>query len=184
MSKLIFDAGPLITTCKFSVAGQRVIDYLLESCEITVTESVRAEVVVAGSRYADAQVAQERLDRGQIGVLSPTTASDLEALLAPYGLGQGELDSILLTEHIELQDAILVIDDHLAYLVSDRLGRRKRFLLDVIADLAGAGALDKGVAVDIVRAIQTRYPPAFVAYLASATEVNDASCCYQAGATD
>jgi hypothetical protein len=162
MSKLILDAGPLITTCKFSVADQPVIDYLLESCEITVAESVRAEVVVAGSRYADAQVAQERLNQGQIAVLSPPAVSDLEALLAPYGLGDGERDSILLTEHIELQDAVLVIDDHLAYLVSDRLGRRKRFLLDVIADLASAGALDKGAAVDIVRVIQARYPPAFV----------------------
>ncbi len=161
-SKLILDAGPLITICRFSVAGHLVIDHLLESCEIIVTESVRAEVVIAGSHYADAQVAQERLNQGQIAVLSPPTGSDLRALLAPYGLGDGEQDSILLTEHVDVQDAILVIDDHLAYLVSDRLGRRKRFLLDVIADLAGAGALDKGVAVDIVRVIQTRYPPAFV----------------------
>lgn len=161
-SKLILDAGPLITICKFSTAGQLVIDHLLKSCKITVTESVRAEVVIAGSRYADAQVAQERLDQGQIAVLSPPTVPDLKALLAPYGLGDGEQDSILLTEHGDLQDAILVIDDHLAYLVSDRLGRRKRFLLDVIADLAADGALDKGVAADIVSSIQTRYPTAFV----------------------
>ena len=162
MSKLILDAGPLITACKFSVAGRMVIDYLLEACEIVVAESVRAEVVIAGARYADAKVAQERLNQGQIAALLAPTDSGLEELLAPYGLGDGEQDSILLTEHIELQDAILVIDDHLAYLVSDRLGRRKRFLLDVIADLASVRALDMGAAEEIVRAIQTRYPSAFV----------------------
>ena len=162
MSKLILDAGPLITACKFSAAGRVVIDYLLDACEIIVAESVRAEVVVAGARYADAQVAQERLNQGQIVALPPPIDSDLGELLVPYGLGSGEQDSILLTEHTELQDATLVIDDHLAYLVSDRLGRRKRFLLDVFADLARVRALDRGAAEEIVRAIQTRYPSAFV----------------------
>jgi hypothetical protein len=87
--------------------------------------------------------------------LSPPTASDLEELLAPYSLGDGERESILLSEHADLRDVTLVIDDHLAYLVSDRLGRQKRFLLDVIADLANAGTI-------IVQAIRSRYPPAFV----------------------
>jgi hypothetical protein len=61
-----------------------------------------------------------------------------------------------------LQDATLVIDDHLAYLVSDRLGRRKRFLLDIIVDLTNAEKLDKELAMDIVNTIRTRYPSAFV----------------------
>jgi hypothetical protein len=162
MRKLIFDAGPLITTCKFSVAGRLVIDHLLDHCAIAVAESVRAEVVVAGASYPDAQAAQQRLDEGRITALSPPAAPELEELLAPYSLGDGERDSILLSEHAELRDVTLVIDDHLAYLVSDRLGRQKRFLLDVIADLANAGTLDRGVAADIVHAIQSRYPPAFV----------------------
>jgi hypothetical protein len=162
MRKLIFDAGPLITTCKFSVAGRLVIDHLLDHCAIAVAESVRAEVVVAGASYPDAQAAQQRLDQGQITALAPPAAPDLEELLAPYSLGDGERDSILLSERAELREATLVIDDHLAYLVSDRLGRQKRFLLDVIADLANAGTLDRGVAADIVRAIRSRYPPAFV----------------------
>lgn len=162
MSQLVFDAGPLITTCKFSVAGRLVIDYLLDYREIIVAESVRAEVVIAGARYADAQAAQQRLDRGHITALTSPTAPALEQLLAPYGLGEGERDSILLTERADLRNATLVIDDHLAYLVSDRLGRRKRFLLDVIADLANAGTLDKGIAAEIIQAIQSRYPPAFV----------------------
>ena len=94
--------------------------------------------------------------------MSPPVAPDLEELLAPYSLGDGERDCILLSKHADLRDVTLVIDDHLAYLVSDRLGRQKRFLLDVIADLAEAGTLDKEVAADIVQVIRSRYPPAFV----------------------
>jgi len=161
LTKLIFDAGPLITTCKFSVAGRLVIDHILNYGEIAVATSVRDEVVVAGAHYPDAWAARQRIDRGQIVVLAPPSNPALEVLLAPYGLGDGERDSILLIGHADLQGATLVMDDHLAYLVSDRLGLRKRFLLDVIADL-GAGKLEPGLAVSIVQAIRTRYPPAFV----------------------
>jgi hypothetical protein len=162
MCKLVFDAGPLITACKFSVANRLVIDHLLDHCEIVVAESVRAEVVIAGANYPDAQAAQVRLDQGHIAALSPPFLPDLEELLALYRLGDGERDTILLSEHIGLQDATLVIDDHLAYLVSDRLRRRQRFLLDVVADLCIAGEMDKQVAGEIVQAVRGRYPPSFV----------------------
>ena len=49
-----------------------------------------------------------------------------------------------------MSEAILVIDDHLAYLVCDRLGQRKRFLLDTIVDLVDAEMLDKSLAMDMV----------------------------------
>lgn len=162
MDELIFDAGPLITACKFKARGQLVIDHILNCCKVVVAESVRDEVVVAGIRYADAEAARRRIDEGRIAVLPPPSDSALEALLAPYGLGNGERDSILLVSHTDLQNPILVIDDHLAYLVSDRLGKRKRFLLDVIADLAEAGKLEFRLAVEIVEAIRTRYPSHFV----------------------
>lgn len=162
MPEFIFDAGPLITACKFDVAGRLVIDYILDHCQINIAASVRDEVVIAGARYPDAQAAQQRINGEQITVLVPPSAPDLERLLVPYGLGDGEQFSILLTEHTALNDAILVIDDHLGYLVSDRLGRRKRFLLDVIADLANAGEMSREVAVKLVQAIRPRYPPAFV----------------------
>ena len=161
MSKLILDAGPLITTCKFSAAGQPVIDHILERYKITVASSVHDEVVIAGASYLDAQAARQRIERGQIAVLVPPP-TPLEVLIAPYALGDGERDSILLTEHMDLQDATLVIDDHLAYLVSDRLGRRKRFLLDVIVDLVSAERLGRDLAIEIVNTICTRYPSAFV----------------------
>jgi hypothetical protein len=162
MDTLIFDAGPLITACKFSAGGQLVIDHVLDHCEVVVATSVRDEVVIAGARYPDAQMAQQRIGQGQIAVLSPPPDPDLETLIAPYGLGDGERESILLTGHTDLEGSTLVIDDHLAYLVSDRLGRRKRFLLDVIVDLVNARKLDRKLAITIVEAIHTRYPPAFV----------------------
>ena len=162
MNNLIFDAGPLITACKFSVADQLVIDHLLNHCQITIATSVRDEVVVAGKRYPDAQAAQKRIDDGRVAVLSPLPNPSLETLIAPYNLGYGEQDSIRLVGHVALQNAILVVDDHLAYLVSDRLGQQKSFLLDVIANLAAMERLDRSLAEDMVKSIQTRYPPAFV----------------------
>jgi hypothetical protein len=162
MEKLILDAGPFITTCKFVVEGVLFIDYMLDRCSISITDSVHEEVVIAGDRYPDASAARQRIERKRINVLSPPAVPNLETLLAPYGLGRGERDSILLTEHPELGGATLVIDDHLAYLVSDRLGRQKRFLLDVIVDLVTARQLSVALAVNMVEAIRGRYPFAFV----------------------
>jgi len=162
MRMLIFDAGPLITTCKFSVADKLVIDYLLERCQITVTASVRDEVVLAGNRYPDASAARQRIDAGKIAVVPPPSDPAIRMLIAPYGLGAGEMDCIQLAGHSDWKDATLVVDDHLAYLVSDRLGQRKRFLLDVIADLVRANKMADSLAVSMVGAIRSRYPLAFV----------------------
>jgi hypothetical protein len=107
-------------------------------------------------------MAQQRIEQDRIAVLSPPESSDLEMLIAPYDLGNGERDTILLAGHADLQGPVLVIDDHLAYLVSDRLGKQKRFLLDVIVDLVKTGRVDGKLAIEIVEAIRTRYPPAFV----------------------
>jgi hypothetical protein len=162
MCRLILDAGPLITTCKFSVGGRLVIDHLLDECQITVTASVRDEVVLAGNRYADATAARQRIDAGRIGVVSPRSNLSIKMLIVPYGLGTGEMDCIQLAGNPDWQDATLVVDDHLAYLVSDRLGQRKRFLMDVIADLVRANKMAGSLAVSMVQAIRPRYPPAFV----------------------
>jgi len=165
MTELILDAGPLITVCKFSVDHQLLVDHLLHRCEINIAATVRDEVIVAGARYPDARAAQQRIEQEQIKVLHPPAAHQLETLLVPYGLGNGERDSILLTEHPDLQRATLVIDDHLAYLVSDRLGRRKRFLLDVIVDLVETKQLSAELAVEMTKAVHSRYPSAFIEHM-------------------
>jgi len=162
MQTFIFDAGPLITACKFEVDRQAVIDHLLAHCQIVVAESVRDEVVVAGARYADAQIAKERIDNGKISVLAPEFLPDLTGLIAPYKLGQGEQDSLLLVNDSSLQNPILVVDDHLAFLVSTRLGQSCYFLLDAIVELTRMANMDKDRALKLVTAIHARYPTAFV----------------------
>jgi hypothetical protein len=52
--------------------------------------------------------------------------------MTSYSLGNGKREGILL---IAVPDVTPVIDDHLAYLVGDHLGQRKRFLLDILSDL-------------------------------------------------
>lgn len=162
MDKLIFDAGPLITACRFSAHNQPVIDHVLRYCQVAIAASVRDEVTIAGARYPDARIAQQRIEQDRITVLVPPENHDLETLVAVYDLGDGERDTILLAEQANWQDSVLVIDDHLAYLVSDRVEKQKRFLLDVIIDLVKARKMDNRLAVEIVKAIRTRYPPAFV----------------------
>lgn len=123
---------------------------------------MRDEVVYAGGRYVDANAARQRIQAGEIAVAPAPTDNISAALIAPYNLGIGETECILLAGHPEWRDATLVIDDHLAYLVSDRLGRRKRFLLDVFLDLVKSSTLDVSLAVSIVLAVRPRYPGAFV----------------------
>jgi len=92
VSKLILDAGPLITTCKFSVAGRLVVDHILDHCEIAVAASVRDEVVIAGRRYPDAQAAQQRIDGAQITVLVPPPDPEWNTRCSCY---RGELCNLL-----------------------------------------------------------------------------------------
>jgi hypothetical protein len=162
MLKRIFDAGPLITACKFGVAGKLVIDYILDHCRIMIAESVRNEVIVAGARFTDAKAAKDRIESGKIMVLSPSVNTKLATLIEPYNLGQGEQDSILMASQSDMQDAIFVVDDHLAYLVTARLGQPRQFLLDTIVQLVYDDNLDRSTAMQIVKEIQTRYPVAFV----------------------
>ena len=97
-----------------------------------------------------------------IKVLTPSLQPDLSGLIAPYKLGQGEQDSLLLVNHSSLQNPILVVDDHLAFLVSTRLGQSCCFLLDAIVELTRTANLDKDTALKLVMAIHARYPTAFV----------------------
>ncbi len=163
MDTFIFDAGPLTTTCKFYVNDQPIIDHILTYCKVIIARSVCEEVIVAGAGYPDARIAQQRIEQNRLVVLTPTENYELESLIAVYNLGKGERDAILLANQVNLQDAILVIDDHLAYLVSARLKKQQPcFLLDVFIDLVKTKQMDKSLAIKIVKAIRLRYPPAFV----------------------
>ncbi|MEK7327293.1 MAG: hypothetical protein AAB217_18770 [Chloroflexota bacterium] len=161
-SHFIFDAGPLITLCKFQVQGQPAIDLILEACDITIPAAVQAEVVIAGSRYPDAKVAQERLVARRIQVATSAADASLAEILALYNFGDGEREAISLAIEWENRGTVLVVDDHLAYLICDRLRAPKIFLLDLVAQLCRDKHLGFEIGVDLINAIASRYPKAFV----------------------
>ena len=159
-AEYIFDAGPLITICRFSVRGRLVIDHLLAHCQIVVPQAVQREVIVVGERYADAKEAKRRIALGAIKVAMPIPAPTLlEKALQLYELGEGEYRSILLAYQME---ACLVIDDYLGYLVSDRIGIQKRFLLDLLVRLTKEAELDRRLACEIADTVRPRYTRAMV----------------------
>jgi len=102
------------------------------------------------------------VDTGRIEVDTPVPDASLIQVLNLYGFGEGEQEAIGLMYTDRLQDAILIVDDHLAYVVSDRLGVPKLFLLDLIARLAREKQLTAALGCGMVEAIRTRYPEAFV----------------------
>jgi len=63
-------------------------------------------------------------------------------MLKAYKLGDGEIESILLLQESKSRIDYLVIDDNLAYIVSDRMGLRKIFFLDLILELVKRNRLD------------------------------------------
>jgi predicted nucleic acid-binding protein len=156
----IFDAGPLITSCKFVVRGRLVIDYLLDHCQIIVSQAVQREVIVVGERYTDALEAKQRIAAETIKVATPTSVTTLlERVLRLYELGDGECQSVLLAYQ---KGVCLVIDDYLGYLVSDRLGIQKRFFLDLLVRLTEEAELDQSLACEIADAVRPRYTWAMV----------------------
>ncbi len=66
MLTVVFDAGPLITACKFESQGKLVVDYLLSGCRIMIALKVEEEVAVLGAGYPDGVVAGERIAQGVI----------------------------------------------------------------------------------------------------------------------
>jgi len=155
MLKVVFDAGPLITACKFESHGKLVIDYLLPTCRILITSSVEEEVAVLGARYPDGVVAGKRIAQGEIQVASVTTHKWAEHL-ADYALGDGEKDSIQLCSQVENVHA-LVTDDYLAFVAATRLGLKTWMLPDLVLELASSGSLTTEMAKAILEVIRSRY---------------------------
>lgn len=151
---VIFDAGPLITACKFKVQGKPIIDYLSDKCRIMIAESVEEEVAILGARYADGIVAGKRIVKGEIQV-SPLNRYQWQQIMANYALGKGEKDSMELCGQTD--SGILITDDYLAFIVAVRLGLKTRMMPDLIVDFAEMNKLTVEVAASIIKAIQPRY---------------------------
>ena len=56
----------------------------------------------------------------------------------------------------------MVIDDNLAYIVSDRIGLRKIFFLDLILELVKRNRLDMDLAREIIKVVKPRYSEGFI----------------------
>ena len=155
MLTVVFDAGPLITACKFESRGKLVVDHLLSGCHIVIAPSVEEEVAVLGASYPDGVVAGARIAQEVMSVV-PVVARKWAQHLADYTLGDGEKDSIALCGQIEDVEAI-VTDDYLAFVAATRLGLKAWMLPDLIVELTERGSLTIEVAVGILDAIRPRY---------------------------
>jgi hypothetical protein len=84
LPELIFDASSLITSARFEVNGQPILDCILDKYHVVVPEAVKVEVIDEGLRggYSDAIVLNERVQAAKITVLTPTAGqANLEAIL-------------------------------------------------------------------------------------------------------
>ena len=170
MLTVVFDAGPLITACKFESQGKLVIDHLLPECCIMISSSVEEEVAVLGAGYPDGVAAGERIVQGVIHV-EPVTARKWARHLADYALGDGEKDSIELCRQVEEVEA-LVTDDYLAFVAATRLGLKAWMLPDpfallrtgLVLELAERGSLTIEVAEAILKVIRPRYRVGVIEY--------------------
>ena len=155
MLTVIFDAGPLITACKFEARGQLIIDHLLAGCRVVITDSVEEEVAILGAHYPDGVAAGERIARGDIQVSSVVKRKWTQHL-ADYALGSGERDSIELWKEIEGEKA-LIIDDNLAFIVASRLEITVWMLPDLVTRLAVRETLTVETTEAILKAVRPRY---------------------------
>ena len=161
MLTVVFDAGSLITACKFEVEGRRVIDHLLPGVQVIISSKVKEEVAVSGARYPDGMAAGERIARGDIQVQSLITPK-WSQYLTEYTMGQGELESIELCGQLTV-DA-LITDDYLAFVASTRLGLRTWMFPDLVVEAANIHAFSPAVARAILNVIRPRYRKGVIAH--------------------
>lgn len=154
MLTVVFDAGPLITACRFEVEGRLIVDYIAQACYILIASSVEEEVAVRGAKYPDGMAAGERIVRGDIQVV-PLTRRRWASHLVDCALGDGEIDSIELCAQADAE--ALVTDDYLAFVTATRLGLRAWMLPDLIIQLVRLGDLPVRVAKMMLEAIRPRY---------------------------
>lgn len=171
--KLVLDSSSLITAAKFTVAGLTVAEHIAQLCELVIVSSVRDEVIVAGAAYPDAARVRQMITNGQITVeaflASGTTVLD------NYKFGQGEKDSIIMA--LTLPDVdYLVVDERLAFIVSDRMTVPKILLADLLVELVWKGLMASELAEKILKTIEPRYAQGFIPHTLKILERGDRRC--------
>jgi len=157
---VIFDTNALITACKFSVRGRRIVAWIPQTCALVVPEAVGQEATRSRLRHEDAAVAAELITSGRIRVSHAIVLPD--SFLHAYDLGGGEKEAIALCMDHPEPLATLVTDDKLAYVVCDRVGIRKRLFLDFVLDLVRDREFPVDLAEEAIQACGPRYSRGFV----------------------
>jgi predicted nucleic acid-binding protein len=159
----VFDTAPLITCCKFEVCGQPIIDHILDNgCSIVIPSVVQEEISAERHRYTDARLAEQQIHTGRIAVRDVTVPADNATAL--YNLGKGEQGAIALTFALADEIDYLVLDDKLAYIVSDRIELPKLFLLDLIVLLVEQEGMSKNLGKVVCQAVSSRYSVGLVTH--------------------
>jgi predicted nucleic acid-binding protein len=171
--RIIIDSASLITAAKFSVDGRTVIEHIADRCQAIIVPAVHSEVILAGAVHADAAHIQAMVVDGRITVEAPT--SPTATVLDRYKLGRGEKESIILALSRPHMD-YLVVDDRLAFIVSDRMTVPKILLADLLVQLVWKGLLDRELSEKMLKAIEPRYAPGFIPHTLKMLEGGDRKC--------
>lgn len=133
-----------------------IIDWLLDNnCRILVPRIVEREILAGQGKYSDAKIAAERLKVNEIEVFDVSDSSS--SVLSAYGLGSGEQGVMLLAFSIKSMIDYVILDDKLAYIVSDRVLLPKLFLLDLILEMAFRDILTADLVKEICHSVSPRY---------------------------
>jgi predicted nucleic acid-binding protein len=133
------------------VDGSTVVEHLAQCCLLRITPAVHNEVILAGAAYSDAAHVQAMVTDGRITVASPPVSA--ASVLDGYKLGRGEKDSIILM--LTQSDAdYLVVDDRLAFVVSDRMTVPKILLVDLLVELVWQGCMERQLAEKMLEALR------------------------------
>lgn len=171
--KLVVDSASLITAAKFTVEGRTVAEHLARQCSLIIVSAVHNEVIIAGAAYPEAAQMQGMVADGRITVEVPLVSG--ASVLDSYKLGQGEKESIILALTRSDVD-YLVIDDRLAFIVSDRMTIRKILLVDLLVELVWKGLMERELAENILGVIESRYAPGFIPHTLRILEGGDRRC--------
>jgi len=155
------------------VDGHTVVEHLAQSCLLRITPAVHNEVSLAGTTYPDAALVQAMVMDGRITVASPLVAG--ASVLDGYKLGRGEKESIILMLTQPNAD-YLVVDDRLAFVVSDRMTIPKILLADLLVELVWRGFMEHQLAEKMLGAIAPRYAPGFIPHTLTMLERGERRC--------
>jgi predicted nucleic acid-binding protein len=171
--KVIVDSASLITAAKFTVDGHTVVQHLAHCCLVHITPAVHHEVILAGATYPDAAHVQAMVTGGHITVVSPPVSE--ASVLDGYKLGRGEKESIIQALTLPNTD-YLVVDDRLAFVVSDRMTVPKILLVDLLVELVWKEFMERQLAEKMLGAITPRYAPGFIPHTLTMLERGERRC--------